>query len=200
MIFIALSGRKKMSQSIFIFSIIIIFAFSIPNFIYSDILRSISEHFDKDSETYYKLNDMSDFILYGESSKNGTSERMTRFPELLDAFIANPIFGNASNINGINIDSGAHLYWMNRLAVWGLFGFIFVAIIHYKYITKTLKLFDSGFKFIYLLSIGSIILYGIFKNLGGRDSWFAYFLIVPGLYYLPLLKKEKKVEEPLNIE
>jgi len=52
-----------------------------------------------------------------------------------------------------------------------------------------LRYFDKQFAFYFLLSVFSIIALGTMKTLTGRDLWYTFFIILPGFYYLPLLKK-----------
>jgi hypothetical protein len=35
------------------------------------------------------------------------------------------------------------------------------------------------------------------KNVAGKNIWFVYFILLPGMYYLPLIKKKKR--KKLNI-
>jgi hypothetical protein len=84
---------------------------------------------------------------------------------------------------------GAHLYWMNKLTTTGIVGLVLFSFILMYFIRNQLKHFDSAFKFYYILASVSILSYGLIKNISGRETWYAFFIILPGLYYLPLLKK-----------
>ena len=108
---------------------------------------------------------------------------------MFDALAENPFFGNASDDTSIEIDAGAHLYWMNRLALWGIPGFIvflFMLSFLYKNISS---MFDEGFRFYYLLSMTAFILIGLTKATGGVEIWLMLIVVIPGLYFLPLLEK-----------
>ena len=48
-------------------------------------------------------------------------------------------------------------------------------------------------RYYYFLSLLSIILLGIAKAVGGREPWLILIVIIPGLYYYPLLGKSGKV-------
>jgi energy-coupling factor transporter transmembrane protein EcfT len=91
---------------------------------------------------------------------------------------------------------GAHLHWMNKLTTTGIIGLIVFLLIPYNFIRNNLRLFDPTYKFYYILASLSILGYGFIKQLGGRDTWYAFFVILPGLYYLPLLKIKNKVKDP----
>ncbi len=149
--------------------------------------------FQSESEMSYKLNDMSRFLdsedLSSPSENTAVGSRVARYPLLFKAFLNNPFFGYYASDHPNNIAQGNHLYWMSRLTIFGIFGFLFYASIHFQIIKSNLKFFNKEFSFYYLLSIISVILLGLMKNLAGKELWFSYITILPGLYYLPLLKK-----------
>jgi hypothetical protein len=41
-----------------------------------------------------------------------------------------------------------------------------------------------------MLSAATIIFLGLLKAIGGREPWLMLILVIPGLYYLPLLEKQ----------
>ena len=53
---------------------------------------------------------------------------------LFEAFKASPFFGDASYYSKYDTEMGhgGHLYWMSRLALWGVFGFLGYLLILYK--------------------------------------------------------------------
>ena len=111
---------------------------------------------------------------------NAISGRYARYPLLMQSFLSNPIWGG-KEWNG-------HLFWMNKLAVYGLLGTLpFIYIIYYY--VKNIKYFDDEFSFYFLLSIFSIIGLGLMKALMGRELWYTFFIILPGFYYLQYLKQ-----------
>jgi hypothetical protein len=78
---------------------------------------------------------------------------------------------------------------MNKLTTTGLVGTIFfltILIYHIKIVTKRMKV---DHMFFFLLAMLSIISYGLIKNLTGREAWYAFFVVIPGLYYLPIIFK-----------
>jgi hypothetical protein len=84
---------------------------------------------------------------------------------------------------------GGHLHWMNKLTTTGVFLFIFFIMVIYNFIKINLKYFDSAYIFYYILASLSIVSYGLIKAISGRETWYALFIILPGIYYLPMLKK-----------
>jgi hypothetical protein len=105
------------------------------------------------------------------------------------------IFFSDESGNGYKPE-GAHLHWMNKLTTNGIIGLIVFLLIPYNFIRNNLRLFDPTYKFYYILASLSILSYGLIKQLGGRDTWYAFFIILPGLYYLPLLKIKNKIKNP----
>jgi len=73
----------------------------------------------------------------------------------------------------------------------GIIGIIIFSILLYMHIAKNLKIVETDYKYYYLIATLTIIGYGFMKVVAGRDIWLAFFVILPGLNYLPLLKKDK---------
>ena len=125
-------------------------------------------------------------LKYQVPKVRSSSEKSTVssvIPLLWKSFISNPIFGGKyTNI---------HLYWMNKLAVYGLLGTIPFLIFIYNSIKNNLKYYDKEFTFYYLLSIFSIIALGFMKALVGIELWYVFFIVLPGFYYLPLLNSKR---------
>ena len=197
---IALLGVRKIRLSIllicFFFSIIII----IPKEVYVKSLITVGDLFDKDSELNYKFNDLAVFIETGADIKDnstGVAGRAERYPSLFQTYMKGPLMGcfffTDESANGYN-RGGAHLYWMNKLTTTGIIGLIFFMYIPFNFIRNSLKQFNSAYKFYYFLASLSILSYGLVKVVAGRDTWYSFFILLPGLYYLPLLRKEKKSE------
>jgi hypothetical protein len=185
---ISLLGSKNIKKSLVFIGILILLILFIPTTFYSNLLLSISAYFNPHSEVYFKLKDMAKFIVLGNMEGTEAGGRAARYPLLMHAFLANPLFGYYVTNHSIDIGAGGHLYWMNKLTIFGFFGFIPYLLIHYFFIKNNLKYFDKQYSFYYLISVFSIISLGLLKNLAGREMWFVYFVLLPGLYYLPYLK------------
>ena len=167
----------------------------IPTKVYTNLLINSSSFFDSDSEMYNKLNDMALYIEFGEVVTSGAGGRVDRYPLLWEGFKANPITGFYNSGSSLDIEPGGHLYWMNKLTVYGILGFIPFILIFYFYINKVLKHFDSEFSFYFLVSVFAGIGLGFIKSLFGQEFWTMFFFILPGLYYLPRRKKSHPVSE-----
>lgn len=190
-IIFSLLGARKIRKSLIYSGIFLGLLILIPKNVYSDLLISASKHFNPDSDVYYKLNDMAVFIKFGEvSAETAAGGRIERYPLLWEGFKTNPLTGFYNSNSTLHIEPGGHLYWMNKLTVYGILGFIPFILIFYFYIKKVIKQFDPEFTFYFLLSVFSGIGLGLMKNLVGNDFWCMLFFIIPSLYYLPLLKKE----------
>lgn len=201
---IALLGMKKIKQSVLVIILLISITVIIPKEVYVNSLLFVSNYFNKDSDINYKIRDLADFFNSGVDTKDNnttTGSRLERYPILMETFAKSPIFGcyflSDESGNGYN-SSGAHLYWMNKLTVTGIVGFLFFLFIPYSFIKNNLRYFDSTYKFYYILASLSILSYGLIKVIGGREAWYTFFILLPGLYSLPLLKKNKKLYLPTD--
>jgi hypothetical protein len=194
---VALLGMKKIKHSIIIFGLFFCFLIYAPTSVYVKTLESISNLFEKNSELKNKINDMAIFLETGvdfENKNTETSIRAERYPILYESFIKSPFLGcyylSDKSTNKYNI-VGGHLYWMNKLTTTGIIGLIIFLIIPFNFIKNTLKNFNSTYKFYFILAILSILCYGLTKNISGKEAWYAFFIILPAMYYLPLLKKKQ---------
>ena len=202
----ALLGSKNIRKSLTYGGIILIIFGLLPKQIYVAPLTIVGSYFNPESENYKKFTDFAEYIEYGKQNDNSISGRLDRYPLLWKGFIANPFTGFYNSNSMLDISPGGHLFWMNRLAVYGLFGFIPFILIFYFYIKKRSKQFDKEFNYYFLLSMFSGILLGFMKNFAGMDFWCVFFFIIPSLYYLPMQKKRniqatektKKISAPLQ--
>jgi len=185
----SIMGGSNAKKILFISCLTIIVILFTPLQFYASILNNISTWFPDNSEIQLKLISMSKYLMFGESIHTEIGIRASRYPLLLPAFDANPLFGYFVTDHRSDISLGGHLHWMNKLAVYGLLGTIPFIYILYKFIKESIKYFDKEFTFYFLLSTFSVIVLGLMKALYGDEMWSVFFIIVPGLYYLPLLKK-----------
>jgi hypothetical protein len=191
----ALMGMKKIRKSLIVIILFLGIIIIIPKDVYISGLIKFSEYFEKDSELNYKFIDLAMFIELGgdiEDNTNGAAGRAERYPMLIDTFVKGPLFGcfaySGKAVNGYMLEGG-HLHWMNKLTTTGVFLFIFFIMVIYNFIKINLKYFDSAYIFYYILASLSIVSYGLIKAISGRETWYALFIILPGIYYLPMLKK-----------
>ncbi len=182
------AGAKRFNKSMVAASLILGIFFMVPSTIWVKLLIDFSHYFNPNSEMYYKLNDFAKFIQYPDifTSHTGAAGRAERYPMLFSAFVAQPLFGDASYKSNFfyEVVIGAHLFWMSRLTLWGIFGFIGYLAILKNIFKPVIKIFDKDFRFYYLLSLLSIIIMGLMKNLGGREIYIMLLIIIPGFYYL----------------
>lgn len=193
-IILSFMSARKLKRTAVLLAVLFFTGIIIPKENYTYLLKSTATFFPIDSENYSKIIDLAMYIETGESGKDkkgGMAEnRAARAPELLETFLNNPIVGAASNNSSTYDQAGAHLYWMNRLAIFGIVGFGMSILFHRFYLINQEKKFDESFAIYFLLASFSILSYGLIKNLGGREVWYMYFVIIPGAYYLPLLNKK----------
>lgn len=192
-------GTKNFNRSLFLILISFIIMITIPASVYSDLLIKISAFFDSGSNIHYKLNDFAFFIRHPEfGGDTGTGYRAERYILLFDALKAAPFFGDSSYKSPFiyNVTVGNHLYWMNKLTIWGIFGFMFFLIVIFNLYKKIRSVFDDQFGFYYFLSCLSLVLMGLMKNIAGREPFLMLIVIIPGLYFLPLLEKKKQARPP----
>ncbi|MFK5982670.1 MAG: hypothetical protein QM499_07135 [Flavobacteriaceae bacterium] len=193
------SAKNRKNTFFWIIGLVLIFSI-IPLKIYADILINIGSTFSTDSNVYYKLNDMASYIVNSNVSDTGMGVRYARYPELLTVFFAQPIVGDASyNSSFYNeMVNGGHLYWMSRLALWGVFGFIGYLLILKNIFQPIFNLFDKEFRYYYGLSLLSVFILGLVKNLTGREQYVMLLIIIPGLYFLSKTKLEIRKQKQLN--
>jgi hypothetical protein len=120
---------------------------------------------------------------------------------LFESFIRSPIFGCYffSEKDGRGYErAGAHLYWMNKITVTGIAGFVFFVSIMIAFFRKSVTLIPKNMRFYYMIALVSFVIYGFFKNLGGH-TWYAFFVIIPGMCYLPLLSKKVRKSDNHSI-
>lgn len=167
---------------------------AIPGSFYSSIFTDLSNEFDPESITSQKLKGIALFIDNPEVDKTtDIGRRAERYPLLFEALSLKPFLGHSSYDSNMNIGAGAHLYWMNRLAIWGIPGFLFFIFVLYKLFRNIGSQFEPGYRYYYFLSVMTVILLGLTKAIGGREPWLILIIIIPGMYYLPLIYKNKTI-------
>lgn len=182
-IILSLFGRKNFKKSIVVYIMLLIIIFLIPSHIFADLFYNSAKIFNSDSEIYFKFNEIGDYIITGGnvSETNAIGTRYARYPLLMQSFLSNPLWGGK--------DWNIHLFWMNKLATYGLLGTLPFIFIIYYYVKKNMKYFDDEYKFYYMLSILSVITLGLMKAIMGRELWYTFFIILPGINYLQYLKQ-----------
>jgi hypothetical protein len=190
-IFVSLLGRKRLRESIILISFIGILSLAIPDRFYSSVFSSASIYFDPNSNTFKKMTDMSSY--FGREDSKGTivDTRASRYPMLMRAFIARPFLGNASYNSPYDIEAGFHLHWMGKLTNIGIFGFLLFVYIQMVFLKDSFKKYNRQYAFYAFVSLMGFVALGLTKTIIGRDIWFTFIVIIPGMYFLPLASKKK---------
>jgi len=187
---ISLYVQRKSYKSIFVLLILMITVFSVPITVYADFLYYISNLFHSTSLINDRLTDMANYLSYGEEIGNQTGSRIYRYPMLVHVFMDNPLFGCFYNRFNQYHQEGIHLYWMNKLTTLGILGFVPFIIFHLKFIRIVNKLGNYQFSIYFIINIISITGLGVIKQLTGRELWFTYFFLIPGIYLINYNKEQ----------
>lgn len=173
----------------------------VPNDFYYRALLGTSNLFSDDSNVSYKLRDLAIYTgtnsEWGDNS-TGIGSRANRYSQLAGSFFQSPLMGsyflNDNNAKGYLQNSfyygsgiiqieGTHIHWMNKLTVTGIVGFLFFFLIIFRFIKIINAEMRSSFKYYCVLALFSILSYGLIKTIAGRDAWYSFFIIIPGLYF-----------------
>ena len=149
-------------------------------------------------EISFKFDEFVELMTYGADSANkhnAVMGRFARFPILQEAFLDNPMLGynslSAKDVNSIELNEVYHLYWMCKLAACGLPMFLLNIYVLYYFLKEERKHLDFTYYYYFLIATLSLLLYGVPKVISGRETWIFFFVIAPGMYYLPLLNKKR---------
>jgi hypothetical protein len=93
--------------------------------------------------------------------------RLAMFKDLWFSFLAHPFFGG--------IAGNGHLFWLNTLSFYGLFGFLPWAVVITQQVLLNLRNIDTSYKNFYMTSMLCFITVGVFK--GGIIGWHTCFLL-----------------------
>ncbi len=189
---LSIIGKKKRIIAYFTVAFLVVIALFTPVSFLADLFMKLSNYFEGDSFMHGRLIDFSAFIETPElDTTTQAGGRAARYPLLMEAFLAKPIFGDASYSSRFFFEEGGHLYWMNRLAIWGVLGFSFFVYVLYSVYKTIVSAFDKEFAFYYHLSILALIGLGLTKSIQGREQWLMLFLVIPGLYFLSITKEKQ---------
>lgn len=200
-IFAFLSVEKRLFPKLIIGLTFIVFTI-IPNYVYINLLYDLSNVFYKMQEVSFKFKEVALYIqTAGAIDENAVTGRVERLPILINAFLESPVLGNFYNTNYLGYGYHKecyHLYWMNKLTITGLIGFTLFLLIILKFINNERKIIKGEFRSYFMLGLISIIVYGLFKSVAGRECWYMFFVIIPGMYYLPLSYKNANITKIEN--
>lgn len=181
-------GARRLRKSMVFITIVAVIVLLIPQTAYVSMLSNVAGYFDTESLVHEKFTDMAAYaqnpVLKETDTETGAGSRASRYPALWKVFLAAPFGGDASYSSsfGYELESGGHLYWMSRLALWGVFGFVGYLLILRAIFKPVVFIFNQEFRFYYYLSLSAVITLGFMKNLSGREIYVVLLIIIPGLY------------------
>ena len=188
---------KNRNRKVILFSFLILLFVSIPKQFYANSFYFVSSFFSEGSSMQSRLIGVGDYILLGDEvgEDNAVAARLDiRYEASLDKFISAPFLGKYSPFSEVSnyyVGEG-HLFWMNLLVTRGIFLFLIFCSAFYS-ILKVIY-YNTHLQFRYFLLVTWIIFiaYGFVKVIIIRNCYMSMFVILPGLYYLPLLSKQNK--------
>ena len=181
-ILLSMMASKRIIRSLVIVMVMFTILYFIPLEYYINFLQYLSSFFNKNSDVSMKFNDLALFLSTGGEvgDYSEAAIRAQRFPLLMNSFLSNPLFGGTYHNH--------HMFWMNKLAMFGIIGTIPFIVFLIAYIRTSIKQFNRLYTYYFLLAIFSIVTLGFTKALFGRELWYTYFVVLPFLYYNHLLK------------
>ena len=197
LVILSMVSAKNRKTTFVIISIIGLIIILIPQAFYINILYKLSVVFADFKEISFKLKETAIYLEFGEYvDRNAIAGRAERYTWLLRTFPEHPFMGcfymqKSPTYN----EACVHLHWMNKLVVTGILGIVFFVPIFIQFLKQQLRIIKGNYQFYFILSIISILLYGVFKTIAGREAWYMFFVIIPGMYYLPLLNKKNNLNE-----
>lgn len=106
-----------------------------------------------------------------------SESRLSRIFISIESFLRNPFFGDPI--------TGGHSTWFDKLAIFGLFGFIPWIIIFRQQVSLHLKVLDKQFLSYYFLSVIACIVAGILTTTANSvHSMVILFFVVPGISFI----------------
>lgn len=134
-----------------------------------------------------RIIDFQVFLEVGEigGTASHAGRKTERIPILLDYIKEKPFLGTGF--------SSGHNFWLDWTSRYGFIGLLPWILIIYQQIRINLKRFDRDYKYYYLLSMASYIIFGFINNIDGSQMLIMIYLVIPGLYYfkeLVILKTE----------
>lgn len=179
--FLGFPYRKKTFTVAFCLGVMILV---LPPTFYTNAILTVNNYFEPETVIHSRLSDVVAAVEFRSIEEGGAIEgRYNRYPLLFDALTANPLLGHASEKSGFDISPGGHLFWMNKLALWGIPGFLFFVFVLYKLYKSISSTFNNAeIKFYYLLCVLGFIILGLTKNTGGREVWVLLIAVIPGLF------------------
>lgn len=197
----SLINVKNRKITIVILSFIGLVLLLIPKSTYIIILQRLSVDFAFFKEISFKLKELAVYIEFGERvGPNQIVLRAERYTYLFRTFQEHSLMGCFFMEDSPTYKPETyHVHWMHKIVITGIIFFLFYIQIFIRFIKENLKNAMGQYQYFFILSIIAILMYGVFKAIVGRECWYMFFVILPGMYYLPLLnKKSNIIEEKKN--
>lgn len=197
--FIGFQNRRKTYIAAISLGLLLVL---IPSSFYTTVIIRVSNYFKPGTEMHTKLADAALLTEFQDiEATSGIGARADRYPNLLEALLARPLTGNASYNSPFDIGGGGHLWWMNKLAWWGIPGFLLFVFMLYKVYKNINSVFaDQEVRYYYFLSVLSFVLLGLMKNISGSQPWVMLIVVIPGLFLLTTLKNNSTYHAKNNVK
>jgi hypothetical protein len=165
---IGLSPRKTKYVLLYMFLLFIILFITV----YSDIdLQLLEKIYESNNTIYDKIVDIK--IAMNENEAGGQLlTRQTLYLQSVDVFGANPLLGD------VYAENGAHSFWLDHLANFGIIGTIPLLIAYISVIVTSLKNVPDGYRRYHFINAIIFVIFGCVKNIAGYE--FMLFLCVLG--------------------
>lgn len=152
-------------------------------FFYSSLSESLKNIADSlpESSVSVRLRDISQTIKennYNTKTSDSyfVSERLSRTEYSLDMFLASPIIGSGK--------ASGHSFWLDRLALYGLVGFIPIIMTIISSIKLNICRFSYSYRMYYYLALSMMVLFGSIKNMSLTEIFIGFIFLMPGIYYI----------------
>lgn len=182
--------QKNFKRTIIAFSLVFIVSLFVFNEAIANFFYYLSDSVAEGETLIRRLKDVGDIFFFGNLTPGAdqtyfTASRLSLSMQSLNSFLENPLIGTEWG--------GGHATWLDRLGMFGLLGFLPWVMIFYQQIKLNLKQFDQNFRNYYLTSVISCIALGLLTTQANSvQAMLILFFVIPGLYFLPTFKKNKK--------
>lgn len=189
--------QKYFNRTIIAFSLIFIVSFFVFNEAIADFFYYLSVVNPVGETISARFKDVGDIFFFGMLTPAAdhtyfTSVRLFLSEKSLNMFLENPLIGAGWG--------GGHASWFDRLGMFGLLGFTPWILIFYQQVKFNLSKFDKTYRNYYLTSVISCIFLGLITTMANSiHAMLILFFVIPGLYFLPTLKKEKRINKQYPI-
>jgi hypothetical protein len=194
---LSLSSIKNRTKNITISLIFILLILLVPSRFFANMFYNIASIINQETTLGLRINDIGVYIEAGGGviEGNAVSGRLDeRYLSTFNYFIDNPLFGTyflrKSTYGSIGEN---HLFLMNKMVTIGVLGFLLWGMIFYGFYKYIIRKINNEFNYYFSLALISLVSYGLIKGIIYRPAWALFFVIIPGMNYLPMLDKKQVV-------